>query len=75
MVATKQKPIVGTENTKRKQSKYASTENHQIRKEKAREEKWNRITKQLENKQNGNKYIPIKNYFKYISSKYSNQKT
>ena len=52
-------------------------ENHQTtRKEtKRRRKDRRRPTKQPENKkQNGNKYIPINNYFKCKLNKYSNQK-
>ena len=49
----------------RKESKYHMKESHQTPK-KAREKERSRETiKQPENnEQNGNKYIPIKNYFK-----------
>ena len=66
MVITKQKPIVNVKNIRRKESKHTTIESHQATNGETREEERDReITQQPENnEQNGNKYIPINNYFK-----------
>ena len=73
-VITNQKPIIDTHtHTKeRKEFKYRTKNNHQIKERKRRNKK--ELLKQLENNQkNGSKYILIINYIKWI--KCSNQKT
>ena len=62
----------------RKESKHNVKENHKnTREEKKRRRKGQRrTTKQPENnEQNGNKHIPINNYFKCKWTKFTNQNT
>ena len=66
MVITNQISIIDTQK-KRKKPKHNTKDSHQITREESKisVRKLKRIQKQLENnQQNGNKYVPIKNYFK-----------
>ena len=50
---------------KRKDSKYNTKNSHQVtREENGRRKEQKRTTKTTPKQQNGNKYIPINNYFK-----------
>ena len=61
MVTTKQNPIVDTQNVKRRESKYVTTENHQV----TERRKGQRNHKTESNKSNGNIKSTLTNdYFK-----------
>ena len=61
---------------KRKEFKHVTNESHQTTKEDSKRRKREELQKQPENnEQNGNKAIPINNYFKCKQTKFSNQKT
>ena len=75
MVTIKQKPIAGTQKIMRKDSKHITKVIKRQRKRTGDKERNRGSTKQPKgNEQNGNKYIPIHNYFKCKWTKFSNQK-
>ena len=63
-VTTNHKPTKDTYTKKKKESKHNTKDSHQITEE-SKEERNKELQKQENNQWNGNKYIPIKNYFKY----------
>ena len=78
MVPTKQKPLLDTQKIVRKEFKQNTKESHQTTREESKSKRKEQkvTTKQPENnEQNGNKYIPINNYFKCKSTEFFNQKT
>ena len=64
MVTINQKPITDTEKIKRKEYKRNTKESHQIKRKEDKRRTENYKNNQ-NNEQNGKKYIPINNYFKW----------
>lgn len=72
MATAHQKYIIDTHRHKRKKSKHNTEDSHQVTREKSKRRKEQNTTKKerkneqkikRENEQNGNKYIPINDYF------------
>ena len=65
MATANQKYIIDTHTHKRKESKHNTKDSHQVTREKSKTRKEQKTTKikKKTNEQNGNKYIPINDYF------------
>ena len=60
---------------RRKESKYITKESQQAMREESKRRKEQRRTTKTTNKANGDRYIPIRDYFECKWTKHSNQKT
>ena len=65
MVTINQKPITDTEKIKRKEYKHNTKESHQIKRKEDKRRRTENYKNNQNNEQNGKKYIPINNYFKW----------